>query len=74
MKRKCPTKFQRFQKFYKHYHKYFYFFILLFYDIFFLLPILGLTNPNPLKRNLVLEISRKQDVSEREIGLNFSQY
>ena len=29
---------------------------LLIYSFFFLLPILGFTNPIPLKRNLVLEI------------------
>jgi hypothetical protein len=39
------------------------FFILLFYDIhiFFLLLILGLTNPSPLKNNLVPEICKKRD-------------
>jgi hypothetical protein len=32
--------------------------------IFFLLPILGLTNPTPLNRNLVLEICKKKGYKE----------
>ena len=34
--------------------------LLVLYFIFFL-PILGFTNPTPLNRNLVLEISKKRD-------------
>jgi hypothetical protein len=37
-------------------YKYTYLFILY----FFLLPILGFTNPTPLNRNLVLEICKKE--------------
>jgi hypothetical protein len=36
-------------------------FIYSFYYFFFLIPILGFTNPTPLNRNLVLEIYKKRD-------------
>ena len=38
-------------------------FIYSFY-YFFLIPILGFTNPTPLNRNLVLEICKKRDTKE----------
>ena len=44
----------------------FYSFIYLFYYYFFI-QILGLTNPTPLKRNLVPEICKKKDYTK--IGL-----
>jgi hypothetical protein len=36
-------------------------FIYLFILLFSLIPILGITNPTPLNRNLVLEICKKRD-------------
>jgi hypothetical protein len=39
-------------------------YIYLFYYFFFPIQILGFTNPTTLKRNLVLEISKKKDVSQ----------
>jgi hypothetical protein len=40
---------------------YFIWIIIYFIIIYIFLPILGFTNPTPLNRNLVLEISKKRD-------------
>jgi hypothetical protein len=37
--------------------------IVIYFFIFFLIQILGFTNPTLLKRNIVLKISKKKDVS-----------
>jgi hypothetical protein len=57
----------------KHYLKYIYLFIyFIIIVIFFLLPILGFTNPTPLNRNLVLEICKKRDTEGLVCNLAFN--
>jgi hypothetical protein len=45
---------------------------LFIFIIFFLIPILGFTNPTPFNRNLVLEICKDRDVKSSIYNLAFN--
>ena len=45
---------------------------LFIYSFFFLIPILGFTNPTPLNRNLVLEICKERNTKRLACNSTFS--